>query len=917
MTSVKAKSRNYFMLIVLSLLLTNLWAVFPQSFEGGAIREGWTVYHLDGDGNQFNAHNAGTNAYEGNWIVRVNANSAGNDDWLITPALEISNTNRIVTFFAKSNNATFPEDFNIKLSTTTNAASAFTVNLAQHTSIPNTWTKYTADLSTYVGQTVYLGIQCVSVNKMQFQLDAFEWQTLYDLEAVSLAGPTAVFAGTQYTFTANIKNNGAFTESNYTVKLYDSNDNELVSVSGLSVDPTASVNVELNWTPQMTGAMSLYAKVFLTNDQVNSNDQTSNLNIMVYNPPAPAVSQVINSYATGQVINSNIAGGLGAVNTGTVTGCFWDITTTGQTNSAGGEGKTTAEMTDIVTYISSGWNIANGYNDDYLWNIYPETNNGYPNLTAFEPSRFNLTLFVTPVHAATVSGMQTFNESEIVIEADLNYTANTGWSFSGWTSDLAGTTPIIFPVTMPAADVSWYAQFEQIEYSVTLNVSPENSGEVSGAGVYHYEDTVTVTATANTGYTFIGWSLTEESRFKQAEQNITRNNREIISTNPEYIFEMPAHNKNLTANFEPTPYSLTLIANPEQAGAVSGIEIFNYQTILNETDLSYTANTGWSFSGWTSDLAGTTPIIFPVTMPAADVSWYAQFEQIEYSVTLNVSPENSGEVSGAGVYYYEDTVTVTATASEGYQFMYWTSEIENRDLASLENKLTTRKSKQRQREEVSTDSIYIFLMPAHNVTLTAHFEFVPVFNPLVNLTGEVLNDTVVLNWEIPENIPPFMNLTGYKVYRNNEEITDIIENNQYIDTNLVFGTLYTYFVTAVYIEPDGESNPSNELVVDYTSINENSLLPLVTKLNSAYPNPFNPSTTISFDIAEKAFVNLEIYNIKGQRVRTLVNTDVNPGSHRVVWNGLDENHRPVSSGVYFYKMQAGKYLQINKIVMMK
>ncbi|MDD4155044.1 MAG: FlgD immunoglobulin-like domain containing protein [Candidatus Cloacimonetes bacterium] len=71
------------------------------------------------------------------------------------------------------------------------------------------------------------------------------------------------------------------------------------------------------------------------------------------------------------------------------------------------------------------------------------------------------------------------------------------------------------------------------------------------------------------------------------------------------------------------------------------------------------------------------------------------------------------------------------------------------------------------------------------------------------------------------------------------------------------------------------------------------------------------------NLAEKAGVNIEIFNIKGQKVKSLINEEISAGRHSVVWNGQDENHKKVSSGVYFYKMQAGKYIKINKMIMMK
>ena len=84
-----------------------------------------------------------------------------------------------------------------------------------------------------------------------------------------------------------------------------------------------------------------------------------------------------------------------------------------------------------------------------------------------------------------------------------------------------------------------------------------------------------------------------------------------------------------------------------------------------------------------------------------------------------------------------------------------------------------------------------------------------------------------------------------------------------------------------------------------------------------YPNPFNPETTISFSLKENGPVLLDIYNLKGQKVKTLVNEVMTSGKHNVVWNGTDENNRSVASGVYFYKMRNGKFSSTKKMILMK
>ncbi|MBN2828818.1 MAG: carboxypeptidase regulatory-like domain-containing protein [Candidatus Cloacimonetes bacterium] len=99
--------------------------------------------------------------------------------------------------------------------------------------------------------------------------------------------------------------------------------------------------------------------------------------------------------------------------------------------------------------------------------------------------------------------------------------------------------------------------------------------------------------------------------------------------------------------------------------------------------------------------------------------------------------------------------------------------------------------------------------------------------------------------------------------------------------------------------------------------NQESCLPLITRLNNNYPNPFNPETTFSFDIKERCKVTLDIFNIKGQLVHSLMDEMVNQGSHSVIWNGKDVSGKTVSSGVYYYRLQAGEYTATKCMVLMK
>ena len=109
---------------------------------------------------------------------------------------------------------------------------------------------------------------------------------------------------------------------------------------------------------------------------------------------------------------------------------------------------------------------------------------------------------------------------------------------------------------------------------------------------------------------------------------------------------------------------------------------------------------------------------------------------------------------------------------------------------------------------------------------------------------------------------------------------------------------------------------SNGAFVGHTDI-ENMLKPEVTELTGNYPNPFNPTTIISFSTNEAGYVSINIYNMKGQLVKTLVNEHLEAAFHNAVWNGKDNSSKTVSSGIYFYKMKSSSYTSTKKMILMK
>jgi hypothetical protein len=97
----------------------------------------------------------------------------------------------------------------------------------------------------------------------------------------------------------------------------------------------------------------------------------------------------------------------------------------------------------------------------------------------------------------------------------------------------------------------------------------------------------------------------------------------------------------------------------------------------------------------------------------------------------------------------------------------------------------------------------------------------------------------------------------------------------------------------------------------------NPLLPFAYKLEQNFPNPFNPSTTLSIHIPTAEHVKLAIYDITGKEVKVLVNSHLNAGSHSFVWDGTDMNGRKVASGSYIYRMKAGNVVKVRNMTLLK
>ena len=188
---------------------------------------------------------------------------------------------------------------------------------------------------------------------------------------------------------------------------------------------------------------------------------------------------------------------------------------------------------------------------------------------------------------------------------------------------------------------------------------------------------------------------------------------------------------------------------------------------------------------------------------------------------------------------------------------------------------------------------------------------------LENFTAEYKQGKVEINWvtESEENNARFL------IYRNDDVIAMIDGAGtttephyySYCDTDVVPGMTYVYKL--------GDVSYANELVIHHDhavmiTVSEQDI-PQVFALNANYPNPFNPSTMIPFAITSNENVSLNIYDMNGKLIKTLINGNIPAGYHEILWDGKDNAGKAVNSGMYISRLLAGEQSDSQKMLMVK
>ncbi|MCK4639941.1 MAG: T9SS type A sorting domain-containing protein [Candidatus Marinimicrobia bacterium] len=726
------------------------------------------------------------------------------------------------------------------------------------------------------------------------------------------------------------------------------------------------------------------------------------------------------SYATGSVTGDAQVGGLVGFNDdGTVENSFWDTETSGQSSSAGGTGKTTAEMKNVATFtdlstvgLVSPWDfVGNPYDDtgyDNYWDVDGSINDGYPFLSwQVDTSPIGDGTSGNPYQIATLNNLYWIprNPGEwgkyYIQTADIDASFTSTWdSGNGFTpignSDIKftgsynGQGHTIDGLFINRASTDYVGLFGNIGF--------DPSAEIYNIGVTN----VDITGNDNVGG-LVGWNFANSTISNcYATGSVTGNS---------VVGGLVGINYYMNSTISNCYATVSVTGNSHVGGLVGG----NYNSTVSNSYATGSVTGGSSFGGlvgwnnstvensfWDTETSGRSSSASGTGKTTAEMKTESTFTSAGWDFT---SPDNWDRVDGENGGYphlswqtFPHTVTFTdgsgfspistqgetnqpigrfalhadasgstldgvwitlnGTRSGASNFKLWFSSDNSFASGSdtqLGSTVATDPGDSKNvwftglSSDVGTSDGYYFLtcdvaadasgsiqgvivndedmMLGFSISSTSS-EYLssgdaslPV--ELSSFTAENWSGGVLLKWitesEIENlgfNIYCSKSSNGQFIMINNQLIPGAGNSSsrheyEYIDNGLTNGIKYWYKLE------DVDYSGNTELHGPVSATPMKKAAPSEFCLYPNYPNPFNPVTTISYDLPEEGHVELSVYNIRGERVKTLLKGFQEVGSYQLSWDGRDQNSEILSSGIYLLQISTGNYLKTNKMVFIR
>jgi len=212
--------------------------------------------------------------------------------------------------------------------------------------------------------------------------------------------------------------------------------------------------------------------------------------------------------------------------------------------------------------------------------------------------------------------------------------------------------------------------------------------------------------------------------------------------------------------------------------------------------------------------------------------------------------------------------------------------------------------------------VYYWMVQASNLSGQGQWSNISHFSTLPAPTSLVLQSSasneITLDWNDNSTVYDGCIIERKQSPQTSFVVLDTLKGSgtEYADKTVVQGQIYTYRIKA-YID-SVESDYSNEASLVITGIKETGKIPAEYSISQNYPNPFNPSTKIKFALPKTAITKIILYNVLGSNIMTLLNKELEAGFHEINFDAS-----ALTSGVYFYRIQSGEFIQTKKMILMK
>ncbi len=574
---------------------------------------------------------------------------------------------------------------------------------------------------------------------------------------------------------------------------------------------------------------------------------------------------VSNSYSTGSVSANSVVGGLIGYNLNSaVNNSFWNTETSGRNISAGGTGKTTAEMKTQSTFTAAGWDFAT------IWKMRSYKNDGYPYLRwqypspeAIAPSAGDGTSG-SPYQISILENLYWVAENSsrwgyyYIQTANIDATETSGWSSEGWIPIGNGTIQFTGNYNGDGHTIDGlYINRSGIEYQGLFGKT--NAATITNLGVTNVNITGFYRAGGLVGCNYNNSTVTK----CYGTGNVSGNS--MIGC---------LVGQNLTAS----------VSKCYTTGSVSGVRMLGGLVGLNEAAASVSNSySRCSVTASMYEVGGLVGFIYNGSTVSNS-----------YSTGSVVSP--SFDVGGLVGRNYS-----CPAVSNGF----WDTETSGRtSSAGGTGKTTVLMKTNTTFTNAGWDYTNVWEMIGTNYPRLKDIPETALPVELTSFTANVINNKFRLNWQTETEV----NNYGFEIEKhekanvkseewekvgfvNGHGNSNSPKTYSFTDKDILSGT---YFYRLKQIDTDGKFEYSKEVEVTINNV------PTKFELKQNYPNPFNPVTSIQYAVDSKQYVTLKVYDILGRDVATLVNEVKEAGKYE-----LNFDAKQLPSGIYFYKLQAG------------